>query len=158
MPFLRHLVVHFSDIDTRTEADHLGKWIRRLLLGCPIETLRLIPERKFKGPDVSLDGLAEHLRLKHANTLRVLRLDYTFVGIPALRALCASCPSLQELGIRTHPEVLVRQPDRPISLSSPMISLFSDTLTVSSSIVTVWRRSSCQPRIQGQVEFMCRKI
>lgn len=94
-------MVRYGDVGTTKEANYLAKWVRLLLHNAPLESLSLIPERQF-GSDVNLDGLAEHLRLKHASTLRVLRLDSTFLRWPAVKELCVCCTSLEELGVRTR--------------------------------------------------------
>ncbi len=103
---LRFLTIHYLNISTRLEADYLGKWIRRLSARSPIESFSLIPGRRDYGPQISLDGLADHISLNHAQTLRTLILERAFIGLHALAQLCARCILLEELAVGTSAHIL----------------------------------------------------
>ena len=104
---LRHLTVHYMDVDAREDAAYLYKWIRRVVSHAPLETLRLVCESEVCGASPTFDPLLEHLYLKHAGTLRALDMLRCFVGKRALKAFCASCVQLEELAVTIAPDTLV---------------------------------------------------
>ena len=100
--------MHYTDPDTRRDAAHLYKWVRKVISHAPLETLRLVVEDIPYGPAPTFDSLLEHLSARHAKTMRVLDMRDCFVGSRTLRRFCGSCPKLEELAVAVSLETLVR--------------------------------------------------
>ena len=86
------------------------KWIRRLTSSAVLEELELVCDDADEhpgGPHISYDGLVEHLTTKHHGSLRSLRMNHAFIGIPALRNVFTKCRQLEELSITTRIEIIV---------------------------------------------------
>lgn len=114
---LRHLTVHYLEPETRTDAAHLYKWIRRVISHAPLESLRLVCEYELCGPEPTFDSLLESLSARHAKRLKVLDMRNCYVGNRALRRLCEKCTSLEELAVTISYDTLVRHYASPFLLS-----------------------------------------
>lgn len=108
-PNLRHFTATHAYINTRPEATHLCKWIRRVTSSSPIESLTLVCDNILEmwGANVSYDGLIHHIAIRHAKTLRTLSMEHAFVGMDAVRRLCANCVHIEELVIGVGLDTLV---------------------------------------------------
>lgn len=108
---LRTLVVRHNTVDTVEDVAYLCKWIRRIVTHARLAEIRLICEEENSGASVKFDGLLAHLSQIHAQTLRVVRLDAAFVGMAALRALCATCVELEELAVAISGNAVAELPE-----------------------------------------------
>ncbi|EMD32726.1 hypothetical protein CERSUDRAFT_118467 [Gelatoporia subvermispora B] len=143
LPSLRSLAVIHTFMPTREDAAYLIKWLRRILHSAQLATLRLLCEDDFPecGANVSVDGLLAHLGARHAESLRVLRMDAAFVGRRELAALCARCEGLEEVGVAVSADVLYALPEMVKSLARLRV-------------LTVNTRNRRQSRAQAGIEQM----
>lgn len=108
-PNLRHFTAIHAYTDTRAEAIHLCKWIRRVTSAARMESLTLVCDNILEtwGANINYDSLVHHIAVRHAKTLRMLRMEHNFVGIDAVRQLCKNCLQMEELAIGIGLDTLV---------------------------------------------------
>ena len=88
------------------------KWIRRLVSFSPLEYLEIVCDDRDQfyggGPNISYDGLVDHLILKHSKTLRSLCMKDAYIGDSQLERLLEECHSLDTLTVSISPTLYVR--------------------------------------------------
>ena len=110
LPILRSLTVRHDYLKTKGDATYLTRWIRWLSSRSPLEEFTLAIDRRvwLRPPTISLDSLADHLGLRHGQTLRNLDIRDGYISQHALTELSTRCQDLQILSIGTTVNVLVR--------------------------------------------------
>jgi hypothetical protein len=61
-----------------------------------------------RGAHAAFDSLARHLVEMHSATLVALRMEHAFLNSDVVRQLCIRCNQIEELGISTTVDILVR--------------------------------------------------
>jgi len=107
---LQSFTVTYSYAGTKREVDDFGKWVRRAIAGSPnLRTLRLLTDTVDTAfCNRSYDGLVDHLVKKHSNTLKILEMRSSLVGVDKLKALLSSCLSLEQLLVKVDKSAVVR--------------------------------------------------
>ncbi|KAI0789308.1 hypothetical protein C8Q75DRAFT_767528 [Abortiporus biennis] len=127
---LRYFTVRYISVETRSERDHLCKWIRTVTRNSPLTTLTLINEYQWRRAAVlSFSTLVECLSRRHSNTLISVNLGSALVGEPALKCLFESCRNLETVELGTRPEIIRKLPSLVGSHSRVRSTTFRTPLT-----------------------------
>lgn len=94
------------------EADRLHTYIRALVAATGTLTeIRITFEEAGEdprsGPNVSFDGLADHLSLGHGKTLRCVYMPSMFIGFRSFKRMVIECCALERLGLAVDVRALV---------------------------------------------------
>ncbi|TDL27031.1 hypothetical protein BD410DRAFT_481672 [Rickenella mellea] len=102
-PSLVSFEVRYKMIHSRPHTNSLCTWVHQIIAHTSLESLELLcedaEEYEGSGAHPSFDGLVKHLSVRHAKTLKTLRMEDAFVGTPAMVDLMSNCRQLEHLAV-----------------------------------------------------------
>lgn len=101
------------------EGKCLHKYIRAIITATrSLETLLInfeeADEDPMSGPNISFDGLVNHLACRHGLTLRKLHMRSMFVGFGAFKQILTEFVVIEDLGLAVDMQALVWNLSYPI--------------------------------------------
>lgn len=75
------------------------RWLCKLISAAPLRELRLYSTEARTPPFIRLNGLTQHILVKHTSTLRVLQLSSVYMHMRDVINLCRQCTALEVLCI-----------------------------------------------------------